>query len=149
MEILIDKKMFNYGGSSYRYNNSKILGGIIPGDYNTYKTVFVGPDPADSDRVLIRKIIQANDKTWAFEETTVTPSENEGSPPTVHTTVSRLGGMDMNEDASDDEYILRLRHRPMPNVIGFSLFSRAYQGGKTSNFSIVENTMDKMSAYRW
>ena len=79
----------------------------------------------------------------------MTPSENEGAPPTVHTTVSRLGNLDLNEDASDDELMLRLRFRATPNVVGFSLFSRAYSGGKTSSFTVVENTMEKEAKYRW
>ena len=141
--------MFNQAGTSLRYSNNKILGGIIMGDYNTHKTIFCGPDPADADRVLIRKVIQSSDKVWAFEETTVTPSENEGAPPTVHTTVSRLGNLDLNENADDDELLMRLRFRPAPNVVGFSLFARAYQNSKTSSFTIVENSMDKDSSYRW
>ena len=81
--------MFNYAGSSYRYSNKKILGGTTPGDYTTYKTLFAGPDPADPSRVIVRKLVQTNEKTWCFEEATITPSES-GSP-TVHTTMFRLG----------------------------------------------------------
>ena len=49
--------MFNYGGKNYRYNNWKIIGGITVGDYSTHSTLFAGPDPSDSSRVLVRKIV--------------------------------------------------------------------------------------------
>ena len=49
--------MFNQSGSARRFNNSKIIGGIGPGDYNSHRTLFAGPDPADSNRVLIRKLV--------------------------------------------------------------------------------------------
>ena len=31
----------------------------------------VGPDPADPSRVLVRKLVQVNDKTWGYEEVTI------------------------------------------------------------------------------
>ena len=141
--------MFNRQGSSYRYNNRKILGGSFLSDYSSFKTMYVGPDPADSDRVLIRKVIQIGDKTWAFEESRVSPAETEGGKPTVHTQVTRLGHLDLNESLSNDELFIRLMHRPMPNIISFSLFSRAPAKGGASYFQIVENSLFKASYYRW
>ena len=117
--------MFNFASSAMRYNNYKLLGGNFFGDYYSHKTMYAGPDPADSNRVLIRKVIQTSDKTWAFEETRVTPSES-GGKPTVHTTVSRLGILDLNENITDDELTKRLVFKPTPNVISFSLFCRPY-----------------------
>ena len=140
--------MFNLAGSGLRFNNKKVLGGCFWGDYNSHKTMYAGPDPADSNRVLIRKVIKTSDKTWAFEETRVTPNE-EGGKPTVHTTVSRLGLLDLNENISDDELTKRLVYRPTPNVISFSLFSRPYAAGAGSSFSMVENSHTKASYYRW
>ena len=49
--------MYNQSGSSRKYNNYKILGGFLPGDYATHRTIFAGPDPADCNRVLIRKLV--------------------------------------------------------------------------------------------
>ena len=49
--------MFNTTGASYRYSNWKILGGISLSDYDSHKTLFAGPDPADPNRVLIRKLV--------------------------------------------------------------------------------------------
>ena len=40
-----------------RYSNWKTLGGITPGDYDTHKTLYAGPDPSNNDRILIRKLI--------------------------------------------------------------------------------------------
>ena len=139
--------MFNLAGSVMRYNNKKLLGGSFFGDYDTHKTMYAGPDPADSNRVLIRKVIKTSDKTWAFEETRVTP--NESGNPTVQTTVSRLGILDLNENINDEEQTKRIVFRPTPNVISFSLFSRPYKSGATSSFSLVENSHTKASYYRW
>lgn len=141
--------MFNRTGSSYRYNNRKVLGGSFFGDYSSFKTIYAGPDPADTERILIRKVIQTGDKTWAFEETRVSPSEVEGGKPTVHSQVTRLGILDLNENISDEELAIRLMHRSMPNIISFSLFSRAHARGGANYFQIVENSLFKASYYRW
>ena len=69
--------MFNTAGTSYRYSNWKILGGVCLSDYNTHITLFAGPDPSDSNRVLIRKLVQTSDKVWCFEESRITPSEKQ------------------------------------------------------------------------
>ena len=49
--------MFNHAGSSNKFNNRKVIGGLIAGDYQTHRTLFAGPDPADANRVLIRKLV--------------------------------------------------------------------------------------------
>ena len=98
--------MFNQGGSSYRYNNYKLLGGLMPGDYNSHRTLFAGPDPADPQRVLVRKLVQTSEKVWCFEEARISPSED--GKPTVHTTMHRLGWFDICEAMSDQEMALRL-----------------------------------------
>ena len=142
--------MFNYGGSSYRFNNKKLLGGVTMGDYATHRTLFAGPDPADNNRVLIRKLVQTSDNIWAFEEARVTPAETEGAQPTIHTTVHRLGWFNINENLDEGELALRLQYRAVPNVIGFSLFSRAWQNpGASAHYSIIENSLTKKSNYRW
>ena len=100
--------MFNQAGSAYRYNNHKILGGIHMGDYSTHKTMFAGPDPADPESVLVRKLVQTSDNIWCIEEARFTPSEKEGASPIVHTTMSRLGWFNINEKVSDYEYAMRI-----------------------------------------
>ena len=110
------------------------------GDYSTHKTLFAGPDPADTDRVLIRKLVQTSDNVWCFEEARITPSHNGGNP-SVHTTLHRLGWFNINEPISEKELKLRIIHRSMPNVVGFSLFTRQYEKGSSSSYSIVENTL--------
>ena len=57
------------------YSHWKTLGGIFMGDYNTHKTIYAGPDPANADRVLVRKLIQTSNNVFAFEETRITPAE--------------------------------------------------------------------------
>ena len=34
----------------------------------------VGPDPADPERVLIRKVLELRDGRYAYEETTISPN---------------------------------------------------------------------------
>ena len=118
------------------------------GDYSTHKTLFAGPDPADTNRVLIRKLVQTSDNVWCFEEARITPSAKGGNP-SVHTTLHRLGWFDINEPLTEKELKMRIMHRAMPNVVGFSLFTRQYEKGSSSSYSIVENTLLKQSSYRW
>ena len=142
--------MFNSAGSSYRYNNWKIIGGVGLSDYNTHKTMFAGPDPADPERVLVRKLVQTSDKVWCFEESRISPPKEDGALPIVHTTLHRLGWIDINEKLDISEASIRLQYWPVPNVIGFSLFSRPYETSKKSaSFTIVENSLLKKSKFRW
>ena len=140
--------MFNSAGTSQRYSNKKILGGSMVGDYQTYKTMFAGPDPADSQRVLIRKLVQTSDKVWCFEEARITPNP-EGGQPTVHTTLNRLGWFDINEDLSESELAIRLNFREMPNVVGFSLFTRPWTTSRGVSWTLTENTLTKRSSATW
>ena len=55
LELIIN--MFNTAGSARRFNNWKVLGGVTPGDYDSHRTMFAGPDPADPSRVLVRKLV--------------------------------------------------------------------------------------------
>ena len=110
--------------------------------------MYAGPDPADPSRVLIRKLVQTSEKTWCFEESRVTPATSENGLPTVHTTLHRLGGVDVRENVSSEEQELRIKYKPMPNVVGFSLFTRAYQTGSSGSWSLVENSLHKPNQ-RW
>ena len=107
------------------------------GDYNSHRTMFVGPDPSDSNRVIIRKLVQTSDNVWAFEEATVTPGE-EGKKPTVHSTLHRLGSVDINEKVDEQELALRLQYRSVPNVIGFSLFSKPWDSLENRDYPRCE-----------
>ena len=140
--------MFNSAGSARRFSNWKILGGVSPGDYDSHKTMFAGPDPADPSRVLIRKLVQTGDATWCFEESRIAAAKTEGGVPTVHTTLHRLGDLDVKETVDDKEAKLRFAYRPVPNVIGFSLFTRAYENSRSGSFTLVENSLSKPSQ-RW
>ena len=140
--------MFNSAGSSYRYSNNKILGGTMLGDYQSHRTMFAGPDPADPSKVLIRKLVQTSDHVWCFEEARISPSAD-GAQPSVHTTMHRLGTMDINENVGDNEWALRLTYRSMPNIIGFSLFTRPWENSRGVSLSVVENSLAKKSNIRW
>ena len=140
--------MFNQTGGALRFTNWKVLGGASPMDYNTHRTLFAGPDPADPKRVLVRKLVQTSENVWCFEESRISASATEGAVPTVHTTLHRLGEMDVNEALSDEELQIRLGYRAMPNVIGFSLFLRAYENKNRGSLSIVENSLAKQGD-RW
>ena len=140
--------MFNYAGTSFGFRNYKVLGGSIPGDYNSHRTMFAGPDPADSNRVLIRKLVQTSENVWCFEESRISQSVD-GGQPTVHTTLHRLGQFDIQEDLDEKEFRTRLLYRPMPSVVGFSLFNKSWAGAKRGTVTIVENTLTKSSKIRW
>ena len=140
--------MFNQAGSAMRFNNWKVLGGASLSDYNTHRTLFAGPDPADPKRVLVRKLVQTSEKVWCFEESRISPSATEGAVPTVHTTLHRLGEINVNEALTEEELTIRLGYRAMPNVIGFSMFTRAYENATRGSYSIVENTLAKKGD-RW
>ena len=141
--------MFNHSGSTWSYNNFKVLGGTMPGDYNTHRTMFAGPDPADNSRVLIRKLVQTSEHVWCFEESRISKAQVEGGQPTVHTTVHRLGQFDIQEEVSDKELNFRHLYRSMPSVVGFSLFNRSWENAKRGSVTIVENSMAKANAVRW
>jgi len=99
-----------------------------------------GPDPADPERVLVRKILELRDGKYAYEETTIAPSET--GVPSVHTTAYKIAGWDMKENISQKELNTRLSYRPQPNCVGFSLYYRKTEGG-SNHLSIVENTLWK------
>ena len=61
----------------------------------------VGPDPADPSRMLIRKLVKVNEKTWCFEEVRVTPTE--GKQPVVHSQLFRVKGFDLREKLDGEE----------------------------------------------
>ena len=59
-----------------------------------------------------------------------------------------MNGFDLNEHLSNYELQMRGKYRPLPNVIGLSLYNRITQAG-VSHFSIVENTLYKSSGHGW
>lgn len=121
-------------------------------------TLFAGPDPADSDRVLIRKIVQINLHTYAYEETHINRATG-SSVPSVHKTITKIHGFDLKEELSNQERQIRMAHRPMPNILGFSLywkplspatfFSSLSKNIMWAHFSIVENTLWKSNGQTW
>ena len=66
--------MFNFSAYPTRYRNTNVLGGYMSDDYGTHKTLYAGVDPADPSRALIRKLVQVNEHTYCYEETTITPN---------------------------------------------------------------------------
>ena len=59
-------------------------------------------DPADSNRVIIKKIVQISPHTYVYEETRIT--RNEGIRPTVYTQMSKLAGIDLKENISNKNF---------------------------------------------
>mmetsp|Transcript_7081 Transcript_7081/g.11930 ORF Transcript_7081/g.11930 Transcript_7081/m.11930 type:complete len:166 (-) Transcript_7081:158-655(-) len=141
--------MNNTASSNYRYNHWKVIGGILPGDYASFITLYAGADPANPDRVLVKKLVKISDNTWCLEHSTIEAGEKEGSQPTVHTQMFRLGAFDIEENITAKELHLRLLYRPMPNLLSFQLFSRASQSGRSGLFQVIENSFFKASEYRW
>ena len=60
----------------------------------------------------------------------------------------RIKGFDIHEKLDPKELNIRLQYRPMPNVMGFSLFYKQLQAGNT-HLSIVENSMFKETRGTW
>ena len=132
--------MFNSSGTAGKFYNNKVLGGFFNGDVNSHRTLYAGPDPAEPNRVLIRKLLQISDRTYAYEETRITRVE--GKSPTVHSTIYRIRGFDLDEKLDPQEITIRGAFRPMPNVLGFSLYYRQMKSG-ARHFSVVENALFK------
>lgn len=75
---------------SGNYTHNKVIGGIYYGDYDTHRTLFAGPDPADPSRVLIRRLVKISDSTYCYEESRISQAKDQ--QPTVHTSLMRLKG---------------------------------------------------------
>lgn len=105
-----------------------------------------GPDPADPERVLVRKVLELQDGKYAYEETTISPSDS--GVPSVHTTAYQLYMWNLKEDATQKEINTRLAYRPQPNAIGMSLYYRKTDSG-SNHLSIVENTLWKPHVGTW
>jgi len=60
----------------------------------------------------------------------------------------RIKGFDLKEKVDDHELELRGRFRPMPNVLGFSLYYRDHKNS-VPHLSVIENTVNKMKADSW
>ena len=73
--------MFNYVGFSKRFREGMGYGGYKRSEYESHYTLYAGVDPANPNRALIRKVVQINPNTYAYEEVRITPGENK---PTVH-----------------------------------------------------------------
>ena len=52
----------------------------------------IGPDPANPDRVLVRKILKLREGSYAYEETTIAKTvEGDTIKPRGHTQISKIG----------------------------------------------------------
>lgn len=138
--------MFNLTGGSAHFRNYTVLGGYMLGDYDTHLTLYAGADPADPRRALVRKIVQVNPTTYCYEETRITPGEKD---PIVHTQLYRIKDFDLHEKLDPEEIQIRGAFRPMPNVMGFSLFYRPLLKIGGNHFSIVENSLWKKAGGSW
>ena len=139
--------MFNYAGTTTNFRPSRALGGLSRSETDSFRTLFCGPDPADNNRLLIRKIVQLNDKTYAYEETRINRNNHDGHP-SVHTTMYKIAGFDLKEHITPKEWTIRALHRPMPNILGYSLYYRKTHAG-LNHLSIVENSLWKTSGSTW
>lgn len=58
----------------------------------SYVTLFAGVDPADQNKMLVRKLVRLNKATYAYEETRVSREDS-----SVHTNLVKVHGFDLNE----------------------------------------------------
>ena len=100
-----------------------MVGGLSIFDKDTHHTLYAGIDPAEPKRFLIRKLVQVNKTTYCVEETRITPAETVRKP-TIHTQLFRIKDFDLHEKLTPEELQIRGSFRPIPNVLGFSLFFR-------------------------
>lgn len=96
--------MFNYTSTIGGFRPSKVLNGTNITDSDSYKTLscgkffppsfpkipqtrppnqtmwilFIGVDPADPNRILIRKLVMLNEGSYAYEESRITKGTEEG-----------------------------------------------------------------------
>ena len=122
-------------------NAKQIFHGYGRMDNESYVTLFAGPDPADKDRMLVRKLIKLDEGSYAYEETRV--NRNDGGA--IHTQLTKVHGFDLNEKIDNRELNIRGMHRAMPHILGFSLYYRP----NANHLSIVENTLEKASGSTW
>ena len=52
-------------------SGKQLFDGFSMSDSYSYVTLFAGPDPADSNRMLVRKLVQIGIASYAYEETRV------------------------------------------------------------------------------
>ena len=76
----------------------------------------------------------------------ITPTEKS---PVVHSQMYRIKGFDMKERLTPEEIQIRGAFRPIPNVMGFSLFYKPLSQAGNFHFSIVENTLFKKAGGTW
>ena len=86
--------MFNYSKTtiSSGVDGKQIFGGYSMTDHESYVTLYAGVDPADQDRMLVRKLVRLSQTSYAYEETRV--NRNDAS---VHTNLIKVHGFDLNE----------------------------------------------------
>jgi len=88
--------------------------------------------------------VQVSPTTFCYEETRLTP---QGATPQIHVQLYRIKDFNLEEVVTAEEIQIRGAFRPLPNVLGFSLFSKKLASG--SHFSIVENALWKKASGTW
>ena len=88
------------------FRSERIFFGLNHGDADSYNTLYAGPDPANANRMLVSRIIQLGESTYAYVETRVTRNSN-SKQPSVHTTISKIAGFDLKEKVTPEEASIR------------------------------------------
>ena len=92
---------------------------------------FVGPDPADKSRILIKKVFSTNKHTYFYEDVRLDVKNK-----TVHSKSHSLA-YDFKEHLDQNEIAIRTQYRKNIHVLGFSLYWRPLESGK-NHMSITE-----------
>uniref|UniRef100_A0A7S3JD30 Uncharacterized protein n=1 Tax=Euplotes harpa TaxID=151035 RepID=A0A7S3JD30_9SPIT len=126
-------KMFNYAKTDKKpFHAGKVIAGSGFGDSHSYRILYAGPDPASNSRILIKKVFRTNLNTYFYEDVRIDVEAK-----TVHTKCHQLMH-DIKEGLTNEELMIRLKHRSHMNILGFSLFWKQLQNGK-NHLSIIEN----------
>ncbi|CAI2382961.1 unnamed protein product [Moneuplotes crassus] len=124
--------MFSYSRTDRKdFKASKVIGGAGMGDTHSYRILYAGPDPADKNRLLIKKVFRTNEHTYFYEDIRLNVKDK-----TVHSKAHNLFN-DMKENLTENEITLRNQYRTH-NLLGFSLYWRELGSGK-NHMSIIEN----------
>ena len=94
---------------------------------------FLGPDPADPNKILVKKVFRTNENSYFYEDVRLDVKSK-----TAHSQAHILTH-DLKEELDEKELDIRRSYRKNYNIVGFSLFWKPLDAGK-NHLSIIELT---------
>ena len=103
-------------------------------DSHSFRILYAGPDPGNSNGMMVRKVIRVNEDKYFYEVSKINPRDN-----SVHSQLSYLGNYKLPERVDRKEWNIRQFFRPTPSLIGFSTYWKKLSNG-SNHYSVVEGT---------